>query len=938
MRQIVIMVFIGLWLGALHVLANGDRPLPADPKLIKGKLENGLTYYIYPNDNPRGEAVYRLFVKAGSTIEQDNQKGLAHFLEHMAFNGSKHFPDDGMVRFLESKGAKFGKDLNAHTSFNETVFKLQLPSANPLMVDSTLTILADWAGGLCIDSMQVEKERGVILSEWLSKTGPKHDSENALLMELLNGSRFAERLTIGDTAVIKHCSPERIRNYYNTWYRPSLMAVAVVGDVNPDQVRKLIEEKFGGLKPVEHQKAKLYDIASYKKESAKIVTHESLNTVELDMILLLPLPGAVKNETDYREYLTRALINRLLKVRMNAFAFENPTYKKASIQYSGFLNTKGILLESVELVPGKVKQGIGEFIVQQKQLFSYGFNNAEIGRVKKTLMSQQKNRIDSQQKTASDKLMEDIYSEFYVGNQLISPEQEYELLERYLPKIDSVYLVKKLTEMYRPKKMHYLLRANNEIYKEVSSTDDLLQFIAEKRKQSVIPYKKDVFIPEVLCRVDRKGTITKEDSITELGAVSLHLDNGVRVVFKPSKQDLGKIMLTGFRKGGLYSLDSLQYNSGVFASSIIPVSGAGEFTRSALNYYLAGNSASMRFLVDKTRTGIAGDAQLKDAETLFQLLYLKWTEPKLDREIYKQVIDKTKESFRLKTDTPADVFQREFSWLLSGRNYTNTELTDSLINAKVHEDVMLPLFNRFYGPADGYTFVIIGDCKLEDIRDYVVTYLGGLPKGISNIGYQFAERMIPRKDVVLERHDGDSPKAIVSLAFQQDTLLGDFRAYLLKQNVLKAVLRTSLLNHLREEMGKVYSVSVAASATRYPNFLSRTMIGFSCLPQDVDVLVEAVKKDLKNLSDHPQTFETILRDVKQNMLKEFMLDKQKNSFWSTSIRNSIYNEEENWSYFEQYEQLVNRLTVDELAAFIQSSLLEEPMVKGVLYPKTYKID
>lgn len=938
MRQIVIMVFIGLWLGALHVLANGDRPLPADPKLIKGKLKNGLTYYIYPNDNPRGEAVYRLFVKAGSTIEHDNQKGLAHFLEHMAFNGSKHFPDDGMVRFLESKGAKFGKDLNAHTSFNETVFKLQLPSTDPLMVDSTLMILADWAGGLSIDSTQVEKERGVILSEWLSKTGPKRDSENALLMELLNGSRFAERLTIGDTAVIKHCSPERIRDYYHTWYRPSLMAVAVVGDVNPDQVRKLIEEKFAGLKPLEHPKAQSYDIASYKKENAKIVTHESLTTVEMDMIQLLPLPRAVKQDTDYREYLTRALVNRLLKVRMNAFAFENPTYKKASIQYSGFLNTKGILLGSVELVPGKVKQGIGEFIVQQKQLFSYGFNNAEIGRVKKTLMSQQKNRIDSKQKTASDKLMEDVYSEFYVGNQLITPEQEYELMERYLPQIDSVYLVKKLAEMYRPRKMHYLLRANNKVYKEVPSTDDLLQFIAEKRKQSVIPYKKDVFIPEVLCRVDKEGTIMKEDSITELGAVSLYLDNGVRVVFKPSKQDLGKIMLTGFRKGGLYSLDSLQYNSGVFASSIIPVSGAGEFTRSALNYYLAGNSASMRFLVDKTRTGIAGGAQLKDAETLFQLLYLKWTEPKLDKEIYKQVIDKTKESFRLKTDTPADVFQREFSWLLSGRNYTNTELTDSLIDAKVHEDAMLPLFNRFYGPADGYTFVIIGDCKLEDIREYIVTYLGGLPKGSSNIGYQFAERMIPRKNVVLERHDGDSPKAIVSLAFQQDTLQGDFRTYLLKQNVLKAVLRTSLLNHLREEMGKVYSVSVSASATRYPNFLSRTMIGFSCLPQDVDVLVKAVKDDLKNLSDHPQTFDAILRDVKQNMLKEFMLDKQKNSFWSTSIRNSIYNEEEDWSYFEQYEQLVNRLTVEELATFIQSSLLEEPMIKGVLYPKTYTID
>ena len=217
-------------LGAQTLQAG--TPLKYDEKVVTGKLKNGLTYYIYPNDNPRGEAVYRLFIKAGSVYETERQKGLAHFLEHMAFNGSRNFPADAMVRFLESKGAKFGADLNAHTSFNETVYKLQLPSSDPAMVDSTMMILADWATGLTIDPVEVEKERGVIMSEWLSKKDAKRDANNMLLMALLNNSRYSDRLTIGDTAVIKNCSRNDIADYYKSWYHPSLMAVAVAGDVS----------------------------------------------------------------------------------------------------------------------------------------------------------------------------------------------------------------------------------------------------------------------------------------------------------------------------------------------------------------------------------------------------------------------------------------------------------------------------------------------------------------------------------------------------------------------------------------------------------------------------------------------------------------------------------------------------------------------------------
>ena len=349
---------ISLLLLLMPLLASAQQ-LSRDPKLRMGQLENGLTYYIYPNPTPKGEAVYRLFVKAGSVQERDDQQGLAHFLEHLAFNGTRHFPGDGIVRFLESKGAKFGKDLNAHTSFTETVYKLQLPCSDPLMVDSTMTILSDWAGGLLISPDEVEKERGVILSEWLSRGGTQTDNSMKLVMELLNGSLYSRRITIGDTAVIRHSTPQTIRDYYEHWYRPQLMAVAVVGDIDADYIERLIKEKFGtyGANGT-HETNGTPAIPEYTAEVARIATDPNVKKTELDMLMLLPQPPAVQTADDYRQYLQRSLLNSLMKLRFNALSFDDPAYAKGSIQYSRFLGATGATDASVELTKGKLRQGI----------------------------------------------------------------------------------------------------------------------------------------------------------------------------------------------------------------------------------------------------------------------------------------------------------------------------------------------------------------------------------------------------------------------------------------------------------------------------------------------------------------------------------------------------------------------------------------------------
>ncbi len=922
------------WIAALlwTALSLSAQPLPYDAQLRKGMLPNGLTYYIYPNQNPKGEAVYRLFVKAGSVQERDDQQGLAHFLEHLAFNGTRHFPGDGVVKFLESRGAKFGKDLNAHTSFTETVYKLQLPSSDPLLIDSTMTILADWADGLLIEPEEVEKERGVILSEWLSRGGTKTSNSMKLVMELLNNSRYAHRITIGDTAIIRHASTQTIRDYYEYWYHPKLMAVAVVGDIDVNHIEKLIREKFSRLHASRKgPKQETWTIPEYQEEKVSISTEKGVTKTEFDMLMLLPQPPAVQTADDYRQYLVRSLINRLFKQRFNALSFDNPAYSNASVQYSRFLGTTGATDASVELQDGKIQEGIADFIRHQQQIYRYGFTKAEIARVKKSMLSSMRNSVKAKRSRSSADLMEEIYSDYYEGNRLISREEELRLMEYNLPQVDSVGLLHQIQGIFETRPMHYLLRGGEDVNREIT-TDQLRTLIDNVRKQPVTRYYKDVNIPDELCSLPYANHIVSEKEIPEIGAMDIRLDNGVRVIFRHQENENGRIVLSGFRKGGQYGVDSLRYYTSLVEPSVISLSGAGDYDRDELNYYLTGNSASVRMLVDKLRTGVAASARMQDVETMFQLLWLRWTQPRLDTAVCRLTIEKLVENYRQKKETPSERFSRQLSWLMGGRNYTNEVLTDELVLNKVNPNDMLSLQNRFFGNAAGYSFIIISDCHLDDIRPLISTYLGGLPNGQADTTWVVGNRQIPQQPIEYICHEAQDQKANVMLVYQQDQPDKDAGMLEIKAEMLKAVLRSALLKRLREEMGKVYSVSVSSASGPYPSFLSRTSIAFVCQPTDVEILISAVREELQRLYTHPEQFSNYLEDIKKNLVKENTLQKQKSSYWTTWIRNAIYHNKEDWASINQYEKNVQSQTIHDIARFARWAISDAHEIKAVLLP------
>lgn len=912
-----------------------SQSLKQNPDLIKGQLENGLTYYIYPNQTPKGEAVYRLFIKSGSVYEEESQKGLAHFLEHMAFNGTKHFPGNSMVRFLESKGAKFGQDLNAHTSYNETVYKLQLPSSDKLVVDSTMTILADWAGGLLLDGSEIEKERGVIMSEWLSKTGPKYDAQDVLLNELLNNSRYASRKVIGDTAVIKNFHHAEIRNYYNKWYDPSLMAVAVAGDIDPEQIKKAIVNKFGSLvSPLKGQDLPTYSIDEYNSAEAKIVMHESLDKVELLAMQLLPYPNGVNSEQSYLPYLERTILNRLFQARIQDLAFNNPPYKKASIGLSTFLNTTSVLLASVELTPSRINEGIEAFASEAEQMYRYGFIPLEIEKVKKNYLAALKRKAESESSTPSISLMGEMYSDFYSGNMIITPQEEYRIAEKYLAQIDSVSLINYMHKTVRWSKSHFILSAFNSVSQEIPSTKRLLDIFSNLPKRKITPYSKEIAIPDqLLAQEPKRGKIVSQSHLKEIDAYRLELSNGTQVIFKSSDTDKGNILLTGFRKGGLYSLDSAQYINGLFARNIISLSGAGLFSREALSHFLAGKKASVRLLIDRTRIGIAGSAASNDMGSLFELLYLKWNYPRIDNDIYNQVKEKTIEERRTLNETESDKFSRDVSYILQGHNYTNRQLNDTIIENELNREQLLPVFDKLFGKASEFTFVIVGDCTLKEVKPYIEKYIGSLPSGKAITEYKFERGAQLLGDTTLIRHTGESPRAIVNLTFQQHEVQSSMQYENLQNEFLKSVIRMKLLKSLREELGMVYSVGVSANSAIYPSPLSRQTIAFTTAPENVDTLIARTHTELREMVNNPSSFESELADVKANLIKKMQLDIQKNEFWSSYIRNTIFNNEKDWKYINDFNKVIADITTKDIAEAIQQKFFNSPStVKAILYP------
>lgn len=921
----------------LYFSSGFSQTLKQDPVLTKKTLQNGLTYYIYPTDKVNNQAYFRLFLKVGALQEEDGQRGLAHFMEHMAFNGIEHFKENELTNFLESKGAKFGHDMNAHTSYDETIFKLKLPTDDPVVIDSTITILADWADGILLDSIEVEKERGVVLSEWRNKQNTSQKSQEDFLNSLLNKSRYAERRVIGDTAVLKNFNHKELKDFYEKWYDPSLMAVAIAGDVDPEQIENLIIEKFSDMETTVPNPTE-YEIPDYQENDFKISIDKGVKKTELNIFHLIPPLVNVGEERVYKEYLQRSLLNKLIAERFAILSFKDPAYNDASISIGNFFPSKGVILSRVELDPDSISAGINEFIEKSEQIYRYGFTSFEIEKIKSTYLSNFKNELEKEKAPSAATMIAEMHHDFFSNNTIVTTEEEYRLAKKYMPELDSISLAKAVAAYHGKGFEHLLLQSNEETKEKIPASAELTKNIGEIMKKEIPRYENKVVVPKKLLEEKPEmGTLVSKTEIPEIESTSLKFANGVHVIYKQSDIDKDNIIVSGFREGGLYALDSTDYVSGMYALPVVSLSGYGAFTREALSQFLTGKNVRTIMLADKTRTGFYANSNMDHAELMFQLLYLKWTQPRVDKDLYNVVKKRSIQNIKNKNPDAAEIFGKELKYVLRAKDYVTEELSPEDLEEKLELEKIKKTYDHFFGAANDYTISIISDRDLEQVMPLIQQYIGGLPSGKVDLDYKYKKSStLVEKNTDFIRSTGETPKATVSLIFQQAKPEKDYQTAKLKNTVIKNLIKTRLLSRLREDLGAVYGISVSVSATQHPTVLSRQSISFSCERERAEELIGETQKILKELASQKNDFSPDLEKIKTNLLKTHEILKQRNSYWTKSIRDFYFDHYETWDFINNYPQQVNQISEEKIADKIHEYFIETPVIKAVLYPKENK--
>lgn len=912
------------------------QPLAPDSNLVKGTLKNGLTYYIYKNTKSPGQSVLRLFVNAGSLQEEDDQRGLAHFVEHMAFNGTRHYSKNEVIEFLESKGVKFGADLNAHTSFDETVYKITINTKEPKNLEKAIDIMADWGFGVTFDQKEIDKERGVVIEEWRSKQGADNRLREQYMPVLFNQSRYAERMPIGTVDILKNFKRERIVDFYEKWYRPDLMSIAIVTDIDPATVERYIQKEFSQYKAKSSAPRVYYNLPAHKDTLFSILTDKEARAVELSVFNKIDAFESVKTEQDYQAQLLRSFLNGLAKNRFSRVSQLNNSFKSGSFSIGGMVLKNGIVAGGVGLYQDQIQNGIEQYLTELQRIVRYGFTKDEIEKYKKDYLAMIRRNVASEDKTPADILANELHDDFYNGAVMVSRDTRNKLALKYAPQIDSLSLIRFLSKTNEKGSTVVLLTAPEKDKALLPDKATLARLFAKAASQQIAPWTDHTDVPDKLLRkAPVAGRVIKREFMITPGITKWELSNGITVYLKQTLEKKNYVSLSGFRAGGIYAIDSSHYVAAQFVKPVTGLSGAGEFSRTALTQFLNGSSASATLALSNTREGVVAAADWKDAETMFQLMYLKWVFPNADPVTFEQAKRKILESIENSKLSPTYAYNKAISEQLKGDDDYESSLTEERVKNELDIKDIIPVFKSRFGSAKDFQFVIVGGFDLDSIQPLVEQYIGGLPAGPYQNKYVYKGPVAEPKGKEIVIHAGTAPKSTVNLFYQNSNVNYEYPEILV-QTLLQEVLKVKMRLNLREKNSGVYGVSVAVSSTSIPAPLIRSRISFSCAPESAEFLIRQAQLEIAKVASDPKYFVRDLANIKLQQIDSYKKQQGKNIYWSTALRNQFFYGLKNYRFFHDYESMVQQITPAMIADYAKKHLVDVPVIKAVLMPENFK--
>ncbi len=870
-----------------QVLGADSDPLPIDAGVTVKRLPNGLTYYIRQNKKPENRAQFQLVVNAGSILETEKQQGLAHFLEHMAFNGTKNFEKHELINFLERIGMQFGADLNAYTSFDETVYRLEVPMDKPEFLGKAFQVLEDWAHQITLDGEEIEKERGIVIEEWRTGRDAQGRLRDKQIPIIFHESLYAERLPIGKPEKIRSLDRNEFLDFYQKWYRPDLMAVIAVGDFDPAKIEALVMQHFGQLKnPTVAPKRSATPVPDHSGTLFSIETDPELSSTVVEIACKHPVsPEGTAN--DYRRDMVNTLYSRLLNQRLGERVQEaNPPYIYAGVGKSRMVRGKEMATQTAAVKEGLYAEGLKALLVESRRARRDGFTTSELERAKTQTLRSYERAFEERDKTASSAYVREYVSHFLQGEPIPGIAEELAMARRFLSNItlDEVNRAgdKWITETNRV----ILFSAPARTDHKPPTRDEILAVIKEAESIEIAAYNDGVSDAPLMAQAPQPGRIVSEKKHDEVDTLEWVLSNGAHVLLKSTTNKNDLIIMNAFSPGGHSLVDDKDYLSAAMAATIVGQSGLGAYDLIQLRKKLAGKIASVSASIGEQSEELSGSASPKDLETWFQLMHLHFTSPRADEKTFQSFLTRMKVGIENRERNPQVVYGDAISKALYDDHPRHRPMSLELLKELDREKALRIYRDRFANAGD-FTFAFVGAFKPAQLRPLVETYLASLPAiDRKEIGRDVGDDP-KRGKVTVEVKKGLEPKSSVNIMFH-----GDAGWSVEERAALRAavdVLRIRLRELLREDKGGVYGVGVFGDMTRLPKQTFSSGVSFTCSPDNVSDLIQASLDEIKRLqTDGPSTDN--LEKVRETFLRNFEKGLKEDSFWLSNL--AFYRENE----------------------------------------------
>lgn len=927
MRLIKTLILACLVLISVIAVPQNSNPIPMDPAIRHGVLENGLTYYIKQNKMPENRAEFYLAVNAGAIQETPGQNGLAHFTEHMCFNGTKNFEKKEIINYLQSIGMKFGPEINAYTITDRTVYTLQkVPIETKENIDTSLMILYDWATHVDMVASEIDAERGVIREEFRTRMNGMRRMMVEVNKVMYEGSKYAIHDVIGQLDVIDYAPYDTLRAFYNEWYRPDLQAIIVVGDFNLDEMEAKVKGMFSKIPARKVKKERMYYEIPGNKEPKIVIAKDKEARSNMIQIVYKHPAYLERTEAYYRYRYMQNLYETMLNNRMaELIQSGNPPFTYGYSGYNNMLPRLDAYLEFAVAGNDQISTAIQTLLLENQRVLRYGFLETELERAKKDLLKSAEKAYNERNKVESEKMANNIMENYLSGEPIPSDDWDFDYAKKVLGEISLADVNGLAGKWITDENMVVAilgLDAADVIY---PTEAEILAMIKDSKNAQLEPYIDKVANRPLISKEITNGKVVSETKQEKDGITRWTLSNGVKVVIKPTDYKDDEILLQAHSLGGWSQYAEKDDANSKIAADVVDASGLGDFDNIELQKYLSGKNVSLSPYIGELTEGFSGRSTQADFETMLELVYMYFVAPRADKDAFDSYIKRTKSMLKNKYADPSAAFSDSLNNVLNQYNTRYLPTTEASLDAAKLGRIK-SIFQERFGDPSGFTFYFVGNIDPEKFKPLIEKYLGGLPQVNRTETFKDLGKRLP-EGIAHKAYQRkmETPKATVFISFN-----GKYKYTIQERLMLEAIaeyLDERMLQTLREEQGGTYGASVYPSQRKYPVAEYYTLVYFDCDPAKMQSMVATVYSEVKKMQTTLPD-QKVIDNIIENKIKEHKEKVKNNRYWLTTMMNDDFYAEDMKNF--DYEGFWKNLKAKDLQKASKKYLTEKKTVQVIM--------